>query len=123
MENWDETINQTRRLREMGFSVALDDFGTGYSSMGVLQELPVNVIKIDRSFINRDLSEHRNAMFVTGIVNIARVLNLRIICEGVETQEQVDFLRKSGIRFVQGYYYSRPVSEAVFKEKLLKSKH
>ena len=62
-------------------------------------------------------------MFVTGIVNIARVLNLRIICEGVETQEQVDFLRKSGIRFVQGYYYSRPVSEAVFKEKLLKSKH
>ncbi len=122
MENWDETITQTRRLREMGFSVALDDFGTGYSSMGVLQELPVNVIKIDRSFINRDLSEHRNAMFITGIVNIARVLNLRIICEGVETREQVDFMRKNGIRFVQGYYYSRPVSEAVFKEKLLKSK-
>ncbi|WP_195269626.1 bifunctional diguanylate cyclase/phosphodiesterase [Eubacterium sp. 1001713B170207_170306_E7] len=122
MENWDETITQTRRLREMGFSVALDDFGTGYSSMGVLQELPVDVIKIDRSFINRDLSEHRNAMFITGIVNIARVLKLRIICEGVETREQVDFLRQNGIRFVQGYYYSRPVEEAVFKEKLSENK-
>ena len=91
--------------------------------MGVLQELPVDVIKIDRSFINRDLSEHRNAMFITGIVNIAQVLNLKIICEGAETQEQVDFLRKNGIQFVQGYYYSRPVSETVFKEMLLKSKN
>ncbi|WP_195539782.1 putative bifunctional diguanylate cyclase/phosphodiesterase [Eubacterium maltosivorans] len=122
MENWDETITQTCKLREMGFSVALDDFGTGYSSMGVLQELPVDVIKIDRSFINRDLSEHRNAMFITGIVNIARVLNLRIICEGVETREQADFLKKNGVLFVQGYYYSRPVPEAVFKEMLIKNK-
>jgi diguanylate cyclase (GGDEF)-like protein len=105
----DATHETLRRLRAMGFSLALDDFGTGYSSLSYLRRYPVDKIKIDRSFVT-NLGSERDAEAVVGaIVKLAKALNLKVIAEGVETDEQRAGLRRAGCSFIQGYLYSRPV--------------
>jgi diguanylate cyclase (GGDEF)-like protein len=98
------------RLREMHIDLAIDDFGTGYSSMSSLQQLPVTRLKIDKSFIdNLPDSEESNAI-VQAIIALARTFHLHITAEGVETEEQVNFLRKAGCDEIQGYFYAKPLS-------------
>lgn len=103
------------RIRKLGIQVALDDFGVGYSSLGVLTEFPINFLKIDKSFLDRDLQDRKNLELLKGVLNIARALNLKTICEGVETQEQAELLTDLGCMYAQGYYYSRPVKAADFE--------
>ena len=114
MENAAENIAALQSLKEMGFTLAIDDFGTGYSSLSYLTEFPVDVLKIDRSFV-KDIPVRSNDMaIVTAIVAMARSLNLGIVAEGVETEEQLAFLVGLGCEYFQGYLFSKPVPAAEF---------
>lgn len=98
------------RLKEFGAHISMDDFGTGYSSLAYLNNLPFDVLKIDRSFVN-DLGKSDNALLlVKTILELAKNLNLRCVAEGVETEEQVGILVELGCRFMQGYYFSKPLT-------------
>ena len=118
MDDPDAIIQQNRKLRESGFTVAIDDFGVGYSSLGLLQDLPADVLKIDRCFVQRDLTERKSIMIIRGIVQIAKTFGLKIVCEGVETKEQQAILSETGCDLGQGYYYSRPVELAKLESLL-----
>ncbi|MCR5676108.1 MAG: bifunctional diguanylate cyclase/phosphodiesterase [Lachnospiraceae bacterium] len=110
-----ETIH---RLREKGFIILMDDFGSGYSSLNVLKDMPIDIMKIDRGLtFDIETSERGKAMLAT-IVRLANRLYIPIIAEGVETEEQYDFLKEIGCDSIQGYYFSRPVSEEEFAELL-----
>lgn len=111
LADWQDSMEKLRRLRAMGISVALDDFGTGYSSLNYLQQLPIDVLKVDRSFVKEIGNMGAKTEVLSTILVLAHQLNLQIVAEGVETKEQVDFLRKEGCDFIQGYFYSRPLPE------------
>jgi diguanylate cyclase (GGDEF)-like protein len=110
-----------REISESGITIAIDDFGTGYSSLSVLKSLPIDILKIDQSFV-RDLGKDLgdNAI-VAAIINMARALALRVVAEGVETREQLDILRDLGCDEHQGYFYSRPVPADTLISQLLQA--
>jgi EAL domain-containing protein (putative c-di-GMP-specific phosphodiesterase class I) len=100
------------RLRASGITIAIDDFGTGHSSLKLLSQLPIDVLKIDRSFI-RDLTTSRSdRMIVQTTLTLAGSLGMQTVAEGVETREQADMLRELGCDTLQGYFIHRPVSAA-----------
>lgn len=101
-------LDVLRQLRSAGVSIAMDDFGTGYASLGALLELPLNKLKIDRSFITK-CHEIRSASIVHAIVALARAIGLKITAEGVENKTQARFLRVAGCHFMQGFYFSPPL--------------
>ena len=112
-------LSSMRRLKALGVSLAIDDFGTGYSSLAYLQRFPVDILKIDRSFVHdlpREDSDSRE--LVRAIVALARSLRLRVVAEGVETREQLDLLAELGCEAVQGFYFSPPLPEAGVPEFL-----
>ena len=109
MTEVEKNIPKLKALREMGFQIAIDDFGTGYSSLSYLSRLPVNALKIDRSFII-DMTEHSNSLaIVTSIISLAHSLDLQVIAEGVEWEEQAKLLRLLRCDFIQGFLYSPPL--------------
>lgn len=111
MGDTDAAINQLNQLKRLGVSLSIDDFGTGYSSLSYLKRFPVDELKIDRSFV-KDIPDDRNDMdIVAAIIAMAQKMNLRVVAEGVETAEQVEFLRKNACYLVQGYYFSMPLAE------------
>jgi diguanylate cyclase (GGDEF)-like protein len=111
LDNAVETGRQIERIRALGISIAIDDFGTGYSSLSYLHRLPVDRLKIDRSFV-RDINNAAagTASVVRAIVVMAHSLDLSVVAEGVETDEQLEAIREAGCDFAQGYYYHRPLS-------------
>ncbi|RJG06096.1 GGDEF domain-containing response regulator [Noviherbaspirillum cavernae] len=118
IEDIERATSVLREISESGITIAIDDFGTGYSSLSVLKTLPIDVLKIDQSFV-RDLGKDLgdNAI-VAAIVNMARALALRVVAEGVETQEQLNILRQLGCDEHQGYFYSKPLPAALVAEQL-----
>lgn len=102
-------VSELTRLRQSGMSIALDDFGTGYSSLSYLQELPIDVLKIDKSFID-NLAQPRSAELVKAIITIAQQMGLSVVAEGTETQQQVNELTAIGCQIFQGYYFSKPLT-------------
>ena len=112
--------NCLESLSETGVSFSLDDFGTGYSSFSLLQKLPIDTIKIDRSFITDVKSSADDAEIVRAIINLAHNMGKSVIAEGVETQEQLNFLVDNGCDTVQGYFFSRPVDFETFRGTLHK---
>jgi diguanylate cyclase (GGDEF)-like protein/PAS domain S-box-containing protein len=108
MDDVEDAIMILNRIKEMGLKISIDDFGTGYSSLSYLKRFPVDTLKIDRTFI-RDLStDNDDAAIVSAIVSLAQKLDINVVAEGVETQEQVDFLRSVGCNIVQGFLYAKP---------------
>ena len=101
-------IERLRALKELGLQVAIDDFGTGYSSLSYLRRLPVDKVKIDRSFVT-DLDRATGAALVQGIVQLARSLGHASVAEGIETADQAAALTGFGCELGQGYYFARPV--------------
>jgi diguanylate cyclase len=99
-----------RELSKLGIAISLDDFGTGYSSFAHIQRLPISALKVDRSFVSGVCQTEDDATIVKAIINLAHSLKMRVIAEGAETQEQVDFLRLHNCDQVQGYFFSRPIS-------------
>ena len=107
-----------KELADLDVTFSLDDFGTGYSSFSLLQKLPINALKIDRSFIRDITTSTSDAEIVRVIINLAKSLEKEVVAEGVETQEQLEFVRSLGCDHVQGYYYSPPVPMSNFLELL-----
>ncbi|WP_158590465.1 putative bifunctional diguanylate cyclase/phosphodiesterase [Noviherbaspirillum cavernae] len=105
-------------LRDVGVGISIDDFGTGYSSLSYLKQIPIDKIKIDRSFIAAMLTHGDDEAITYAIINLARSLNMRVIAEGVETKAQLDRLRLFGCNEVQGHYYSKAVSAETFRDFL-----
>lgn len=101
-----------RRLDEAGFTVALDDFGTGFSSLTHLRDFPIRKVKIDKDFIASISSDHQSRLIIQAIVQMGRSLGLRVVAEGVETEEQANFLRSIGCGHAQGYLFGKPQSLA-----------
>lgn len=118
----EDMANSVRILDEMrraGFRISLDDFGSGYSSLNVVQEFPIDELKLDRMFLAKtDHQERRNAV-MRNIVSLAREMGIATVVEGVETREQAQFARSIGCNIAQGYYYDRPVSAAEYENRYL----
>jgi EAL domain-containing protein (putative c-di-GMP-specific phosphodiesterase class I) len=107
-----------QKIRSLGTRVSIDDFGTGYSSLGYLKQLPIDALKVDRSFISGLQSDGADHAIVSAVIAIARELNLKVTAEGVETVEQLNTLRKLGCDDIQGYLFSRPLPAAEFSALL-----
>ncbi|MEA2163485.1 MAG: hypothetical protein QOK37_1612 [Thermoanaerobaculia bacterium] len=118
MQNAETTVDVLQALRQLGVSIAIDDFGTGYSSLNYLKRFPITAVKIDRAFIRDLATSEGDAAIVSAVVGIARALKLRVIAEGVETEEQLTFLRRRSCDAAQGYLFSRPVSAAALPDRL-----
>jgi sensor c-di-GMP phosphodiesterase-like protein len=103
-------VTTLQTLRDMGSHVLLDDFGTGYSALSYLAQLPVDALKIDRSFILDIDNGGAGGQIVTAVIDMARRLRLRTVAEGIETRREAEILRASGCDYGQGYLYSRPLS-------------
>lgn len=109
LSDLDQTICKMQTLKEMGVQFSLDDFGTGYSSLSYLKKLPLNLLKIDQSFVRDVESDTNGAAIARTIISLARTLDLNVIAEGVETVGQMNFLRDCDCRAFQGYLFSRPL--------------
>jgi diguanylate cyclase (GGDEF)-like protein len=112
LHDMEGAIRKLRELRAAGMRIAIDDFGTGYSSLGLLSKLPVDILKIDRSFISGLPSERASVTIVSSIIGLASAFNLTVVAEGVETLGQLEQLRRMKCNFSQGYLHSRPVPAA-----------
>jgi EAL domain-containing protein (putative c-di-GMP-specific phosphodiesterase class I) len=119
MQDADFSVATMRALREMGVQVSIDDFGTGYSSLNYLKRFPISAMKIDQSFV-QDISEDSNsAAIVSTIIVLAQNMKLRSVAEGVETEEQLAFLKQRGCDEMQGFLFSRPVPADAFEKMLV----
>lgn len=120
MDNVEHAITTMRAFQERGISIAIDDFGTGYSSLSYLKRFPINVLKVDRSFV-MDIPRDINDMEITGaVIAMAHKLNLQVVAEGVETPAQLQFLRANNCEYAQGYLFSKPLPIADFEAYISK---
>lgn len=118
MKNTEETIATLERLHRRGIKISVDDFGTGYSSLSYLKRLPIDKLKIDRSFVSEITTDQDDALICRTIISMAKNLNLELIAEGVEHQSQLDLLTNYGCELYQGYLYSKPVPIHQFDDLL-----
>jgi diguanylate cyclase (GGDEF)-like protein/PAS domain S-box-containing protein len=118
MKRADSTASILQILRERGVKIAIDDFGTGYSSLSYLRKFPVDALKIDQSFVRQISTVGDDTTIVTAVIGMARSLKLRVVAEGVETLEELEFLRAHRCDEAQGFYFSRPLPPAHFAELL-----
>ena len=119
MEDPESALQTLQRLKELNVKLYIDDFGTGYSSLSYLKQIPIDKIKIDRSFIADMMSDDDDDAITYAIVNLAHSLNLRVIAEGVESKAQVDRLHSFGCDAVQGHYFSCAVPPDMFETFLV----
>ena len=120
MKKTDEIITKLNQIHDLGISISIDDFGTGYSSLSLMKRLPINRLKIDRSFIKDIPEDKEDIAIIKSIIALAKSLNLNLIAEGVENAEQKKFLILHGCTHIQGHYYGRPIPAAKMRELLFK---
>jgi EAL domain-containing protein (putative c-di-GMP-specific phosphodiesterase class I) len=118
MEHASDTLEALHRLRALGVRLSIDDFGTGYSSLSYLKRFPVDIIKIDRSFVRDVPQDADDAAIVASIIALAHSLRLEVVAEGVETEAQRDYLVAAGVDVLQGYLLARPMPLASFIAQL-----
>ena len=119
MDNSGQLITIVENMRTEGFTVEMDDFGTGYSSLAMLAQVPVDVIKMDMSFVRGMQSDDKREKMIGLIIDIAKYLDIRVVAEGVEDKKTVDFLKTVGCNIIQGYYFSKPLPEEEFVKKFM----
>lgn len=120
-ENADQMICVVESLRKKGYTIEMDDFGTGYSSLNMISSMPIDVLKMDRSFVSNVENSDKDKQLVALIFGIAEKLDIPVIAEGVETEAQLRQLKQMGCTLVQGYYFSRPLHPSDFEAELLKN--
>ncbi|SNS98676.1 PAS domain S-box-containing protein/diguanylate cyclase (GGDEF) domain-containing protein [Noviherbaspirillum humi] len=120
MQEVDTTIGLMRSIKDMGISLSIDDFGTGYSSFSYLRRLPIDTLKIDKSFVQDIATDPDGAAIVSAIISMAKILKQKVIAEGVETPAQYEFLRQQGCDQIQGYYFSEPLPAEEFEARFLR---
>ncbi|MGB5306475.1 MAG: EAL domain-containing protein [Gammaproteobacteria bacterium] len=118
MKNLDTAIVILDKLKAMGFRIAMDDFGTGYSSLGYLRKLPIDTVKIDKSFVREIPDNKEDTLIAQAVIAMAQSLGLSLVAEGVENNKQLEFLRQQNCTVVQGYLFSKPLSPADFTDLL-----
>lgn len=111
-------ISIVNKMKSYGFAVSMDDFGAGYSSLNSLKELPVDVVKLDAEFFRGNDAEGKGKVIVSEAINLAKKLNMRIVAEGIESREQVDFLAEKECDLIQGYYFAKPMPVQEFEKKV-----
>ena len=116
----DKMADVVNHLRKLGFTILMDDFGSGYSSLNMLKDITVDVLKIDMRFLKLTGDSRRGEGILETIVSMARLMDLKIVAEGAETKEQVDFLQNIGCDYAQGYYFYRPMNTEVLEDMLVK---
>lgn len=109
MQNADTATELMEQLRSRHIQISIDDFGTGYSSLGYLHRFPLDVLKIDRSFVHQIQAGRRNYQVVETIITLSNQLNLGVVAEGIETAEQLRWLQHLGCEFGQGYFFAHPM--------------
>ena len=114
-------ISTITKLKEYGFLVSMDDFGSGYSSLNSLKDMPLDILKLDAGFFRGDKDNHRSEIVVSEALQLARKLNMITVAEGVEDQEQVDFLAAEGCSMIQGYYYAKPMPKEEYELRISKA--
>ncbi|MCX6006822.1 MAG: EAL domain-containing protein, partial [Chloroflexi bacterium] len=118
MHNSTHIIDTLSKIKNMGVRLAIDDFGTGYSSLAQIKRFPIDTLKVDRSFIRNIPKDIEDNAITEAIIAMGKTLSLTVIAEGVETQEQMDFLKKHACDQIQGYYFSRPIPPDQFADLL-----
>ncbi|MBO5451517.1 MAG: EAL domain-containing protein [Lachnospiraceae bacterium] len=111
-------IGIVNKMKDYGFAVSMDDFGAGYSSLNSLKELPIDVVKLDAEFFRGNDEEGKGKVIVSDAISLAKKLNMRIVAEGIETREQVDFLAENECDLIQGYYFAKPMPVEEFEVKV-----
>ena len=119
MENVQHSITSLQAIRDMGVTLAIDDFGTGFSSLSYLSKFPVDTLKIDRSFVIEMTDAPESLALVSTIISLAHALKLKVVAEGVETEEQSRLLRVLNCDEIQGFLFSKPVPSDIFEAKYL----
>lgn len=118
IESQQAMISLINKMKQMGFVFSMDDFGSGYSSFNLLKDMPIDELKIDKEFLDSVKDSERSHYIIKNIVKMAHGLNIKVVCEGVETEEQVDFLRSVYCDVAQGYFYAKPMPIKDFEEYL-----
>ena len=121
-DNMERMLYVLRELRERGFKISMDDFGTGYSSLSLLTQMPIDTLKIDKSFVDTiagDAERNEDIVLLRHIITLAKELGFVCLAEGAENRIQIDRLRELGCEIIQGYYYSKPIPIGEYEEKYL----
>ncbi|RKZ93032.1 MAG: hypothetical protein DRQ43_08480, partial [Gammaproteobacteria bacterium] len=119
MNSTQESVDKLTQLKALGIKVSIDDFGTGYSSMSYLKQLPVDILKIDKSFIDGIPGDLNNTAITKAIIELAHQFGMKTIAEGVEHKKQLDFLKTSNCHLIQGYYFYKPLTAADFEKQFV----
>ena len=123
MQNAENSIHTLRELKALGVRISMDDFGTGYSSLNYLKRFPIDTLKLDQSFVRDVTTDRGDAAIVSAVISMAHSLDLKVIAEGVETAEQLDFLQKQRCDYIQGYFFSKPLSIEALEPYLIQRRH
>ena len=118
--NLEKQLVLINKLRSFGFQIEMDDFGSGYSSLNMLKDIPFDILKIDMAFLQATKNPERSIQILHSIIKLSKRLNMPVITEGVETKEQVEFLKDMGTDYYQGFYFARPMKVQDFESKYIK---
>ena len=123
MEDVEKSMELFNHVKAMGIKIALDDFGTGYSSLNYLRSIPLDILKIDKSFVDEITTSKVLSEIVDSIISMAHALDIKVVAEGVENEMQLEVLKKKNCDFIQGYYFGKPLSEKEFEVRLRRENH
>jgi EAL domain-containing protein (putative c-di-GMP-specific phosphodiesterase class I) len=118
IDKYEVGVDLIHRLQDMGFAISMDDFGSGYSSLTLLGQLPMDIMKIDRSLLESSEISPRRQIILADAISLGRKLDMKVICEGIETREQEELLMRLGCSYGQGYLFAKPMSAEAFEEFL-----
>lgn len=118
MDNKDRLLKAMHKIKNAGFTISVDDFGSGFSSLSLLKDIPANVLKLDREFLNSNRDNEKEKIIIHSVINMAKELDMQTVAEGVEDQKQSDLLKNMGCDIVQGFFYAKPMPEVEFNNLL-----